>query len=171
VGGARLHGFVSGGCADAGFAHPGLIAGLEELSGRRDPRLPSGLFRIAINLDQLQDLTDALVCHSGDPDCSWENSDIGSYTDGLASWLNAVRRGTWVVNNLGRELSDESWISVRDAVFEALLEPPLTIGSLLRSIADGDLTSFGEDEFWLLSNALLAAATTSRPNPSHIPGA
>jgi hypothetical protein len=137
---------------------PDLIAELEQLCGRKDPRLPSGLFRVATNLDQLQGLTDALAFESAQPDCSWENSNVGSYVDAFDAWLNDVRSGPWIANNLGRDLPDEVWVSVRDAVREAFGEPVKSIGSLLRSIADGDLTAFGDDEFWLLSNALLAAA-------------
>jgi hypothetical protein len=69
-----------------------LTAELEKLSGRRDPRLPSGLFRVATNSDQLHDLADTLCAESQREDCSWENITMERFGDSLAGWLNDIRR-------------------------------------------------------------------------------
>ena len=83
---------------------PELIPELEILSGRSDPRLPSGLFRTATNLDQLVALADTLRLESCDPNCSWENPTLERFEEALVAWLDDVRFGPLVKRNLGRTL-------------------------------------------------------------------
>jgi hypothetical protein len=138
---------------------PELIAELEKLSGCRDPRLPSGLFRVATNSDQLHDLADTLCAESQREDCSWENITMERFGDSLAGWRNDIRRGPWIVNNLGRSLPDSCWLSVRDLVRLAFGVQPQTITDFLHFFEPPATGHLDPDELWLLSNALIAATT------------
>ena len=100
----------------------------------------------------IQDLAEAV----DDPACGWENPTMESYGDAVAGWLNDVRRGPWVASNLGRTLPDESWLAVRDVLRFGFDSQPTSIRGFLNTISEAPFDRFGDDEFWLLSSALIA---------------
>ena len=135
--------------------HFDVVQGL--VRSARDPRLPSGLFRTATNLDQLVALADTLRLESCDPNCSWKNPTLERFEEALVAWLDDVRFGPLVKRNLGRTLPDSCWLAVRAAVQSAQDSFSRSIAEFLETFDESNLAGFREDEFWLLSNSMIAA--------------
>ncbi len=110
-------------------------------------------------LVELRNLIRDLTEDADDPACAWENPTMESYVEALTAWLDDVRHGPLVESNLGRTLPDGSWLVVRDVLRFGVDSRPTSIRGFLNTISEAPFDRFGDDEFWLLSSALIAGTS------------